>query len=121
MRYERGLLYKALEQCGGHQGKAAKLVGIETSHFGVKLHRDRARYPDPRWNDEPLAWAIRRDGDRVTVGACWTREEIAADVANPTTVAVLRDVGPLDEGSGRARAEKTAQAINTKLAKRVAT
>jgi len=111
MNYEQSLLYKALEKTGGHQGQAAKLVGIEAGHFSVKLHRDRQRYPDPRWNDPPLAWAIRKDSDRVKLAPCWTRSEITADAEHHDTIAFC-----LDEGEAR----RLVQTVNTTLAVRAA-
>jgi len=107
--YERRLMYEALQATGGHQTKAAHLLGVTRSHFNVKISRARRDFPDQRWDDPPLAWAIRRDRDRVALGACWTREEIAAEAKSQETIALV-----LDEGEARL----LAKAINSMIATR---
>jgi len=97
--YERRLIAEALQQANGIQSVAAGALGIPPGTLSKKLCRAPwLKYPDECWNDPPLAWAIRRDGDRVALGACWTREEIAAEAKQlgAGTIALV-----LDEGEAR--------------------
>ena len=43
--YERGLIQKALRDCGGHQRRAARALGILPTTLSEKMRRLRLRTP----------------------------------------------------------------------------
>lgn len=120
-RYEQHLIDEAIQRADGSHAEAARALGfVSAQALYMKTFRLRSRreaFPDECWNDAPLAWVIRRDGDRVTVGACWTRDEIAADADANGTIAMV-----LEEGAARqlARDINTALAIKPTVRARVA-
>lgn len=45
--------------------------------------------PPPTPSDKPFAWAIRLNGDRMEIGACWTVDELEQEIKSPTTAWLL--------------------------------
>lgn len=91
--YERRLIDDMIRECRGNMRKVSRALGISHTQLYDKLRYQRSVDLTASWDDEPIAWAIRREGDRVALGACWTREEIAADASDSGTVALVFDHG----------------------------
>jgi hypothetical protein len=111
LAFEMQLIEDALRAALGNRTAAARALGIKTDTLNMKLHRHREHYPDPNWDDAPLAWAVRYDGDRTAPTPCWTRAEIEAEAIGASTVAFV-----LDEGDAR----RLAREMNTMIAVRAA-
>lgn len=105
--YEQWLIEETIRECGGSLQRTAQVLGICDKTLYIKTRRRVPAAFDERWDDGPLAWAIRRDGDRVELGACWTKEQIEAEAVSQTTVAIALD---------NAAAVTLQRDINTKLA-----
>lgn len=95
-QFERDLIEETITACGGHKARAAAVLGITPRLLYDKTRRDWQSDPAARWDDPPLAWAVRLEGDRVEVGACWTREEVEADALNASTAAIVLERGAAD-------------------------
>lgn len=84
--FELAEIERALVLCRWNQAQAARRLGIPRTTLASKWgHRDE--WLPASADDEPLAWVVRRNGERVEHGACWTREEIQIEAEHPGTVA----------------------------------
>jgi len=107
--YSIALLQRALVAAGGNQQQAAAALGLSGANLRKKLWQHYGRFPTERWDDEPLAWVIRYDGDRMAVAPVWTRAEADVEAESLDVVAFVTDEGD---------ARRLVRRMNTTLATR---
>lgn len=109
---ERVILEEELRAQGGSFPKAAAALGVSVAAMRQKLRRLRnvsvsADVPTLAYEeDQPLAFVVRKEGDRYALGACWTKEQIYGDASSASTLAMV---------GGESLARSIMQRVNTKI------
>ena len=87
--FERQLIERAVIDANGDEKAAARQLGLELWHLKIKRKRPVVEPTQGRTSsEEPFAWALRWNGDRFELGACWTVNELTLEVRSLTTAAL---------------------------------
>ncbi len=86
-----GLIQQTICAAGGNKQQAAAALGLSDHNLRKKLWQHYGRFPDARWDDSPLAWAVRHDADRVAVAPLWTRADIEIEAEAWDLIALVSD------------------------------